>query len=595
MATLIDKMHSCGFFDPATVSILRYLNPNISVFSDPQDIPWLDLVAFLVFRQGHTALSFEEHFLETFFKNASYNSPEKFSEEELSAITGYIQKHIHEKAWNKWPEPYFFYPDTKKISLPFTHTHDRRLVDELYRLSTSTPNNICTSSSIYKIEGAYKILEKGTEEQAKAILNSIENPFSIIYGGPGTGKTYTAGALISLLIKKFHSEKRTFSHPYRVLTTAPTGKAVFTLKASIQKYFNNICADLHLEKEMLHIEAMTIHAFLLEQKRSGRDIGYHTIIIDESSMIDTKLMSALLSEIHSGTRVVMMGDSYQLPPIDPGQPFADLIHVAKILKQSYFAVSELTKCLRTELQGIVSLAQAVLQGDREVFFSQFEKEQEEIKFLPITESTQKQDLPLQKVYSHIAGLWEKELSIEEAFSLSNQIKILSPIRQYGIMSAQSTNKTIMQNIKTKKKRFLKPILITKNKYDLQCMNGDIGILESYTGKNIQTRTSRLHIPSSSLSPFPTALCSDYEPAYAMTIHKSQGSEFGTVIATIPHDTRTLSREMLYTAITRAKKEVILIGSLKAIEEALTLKTNRISCLPEMIINRFTDPQKIQGS
>lgn len=338
-------------------------------------------------------------------------------------------------------------------------------------------------------------------EQAEAILYAAKNSVTLLCGGPGTGKSYTIGQLVRLL------------QAPKVAIAAPTGKAA-----------------IHLEK-ILGQQVTTLHALLgirEGQKPQPAPLSADLVIVDESSMIDLKMMQALLMAVQPGTRLVLVGDPDQLAPIESGSLFADFV--------SAFPHIALKKCVRTEVESIVRFANAIKEGDLDQLFNG------EIVIHPIEESLQRQ-------------LMEAVL----ARPLNDSFRLLSPVRK-GPLGVDALNQLCAS-----KRQPEQPIILTRTDRALGLYNGQTGILGAdyalFDGKR--------------LAPF---LLPSYEYAYCLSVYKSQGSEFDEVWLVLPPGSEFFGKEMLYTAVTRARKKVQIWGSKEMIEKIMKRNGRRVSSL-----------------
>jgi len=208
---------------------------------------------------------------------------------------------------------------------------ETEIVTHLKQLSEAQP-------ALRLDESTLDIPSKLEYEQAIAIRKACKNTLTMLCGGPGTGKTYTAGHLIKTLWNALTSEQK--GH-FQIALAAPTGKAAGQLQASL----NRATKDLPGFKPL---QAQTLHALLGIKTAHRTKIEADLLLVDESSMIDVEIMRALLSALKPGVRVVFIGDPHQLPPISTGNVFADMV------KGLPDHVVTLKKCLRTELEGIVT-------------------------------------------------------------------------------------------------------------------------------------------------------------------------------------------------------------------------------------------------
>lgn len=347
-------------------------------------------------------------------------------------------------------------------------------------------------------------------EQKQAITTLASHTCSILTGGPGTGKTFTAGKWLQLLSQSSITE-------LRIALIAPTGRAAQTLLSSISKATSN----------SLMCDAQTIHRLVTQ---SSSFFPYNVIIVDECSMIDSSLFYQMLQKIYPGTRVLFLGDPNQLPPIDPGKPFVSLVR-----SESSLGKASLTTSHRTDSKEILHLASFLLENGLQDITE---------KSGPVSiKNLSKSELEL-IIEEKIISPWESVREKEEALLLLQQCIILCPTR-IGPLGTEKINHYIH---KRRKNTSFSPIVFLKNNYDLGVMNGDLCVLE---------KSSPLEYVHSRERVVPATICPRYEEAFAMSIHKSQGSEFTCVILVLPKGAH-LDNQLLYTAVTRAKQELIIL-------------------------------------
>lgn len=429
-------------------------------------------------REGHLCLPIEE---ERMWKGAG-EVPEAFKQEFL---------HVEATRW--------YFKKNWEI--------EKRFIQEWKRLLENPPQLEMPLELVQK-ESAYLKLQ---EEQEKAILNAATSSLSFICGGPGTGKTFTAAALISLFKEKF---------PCRVVAAAPTGKAAANLR----------------EKLPLSCEAYTLHSALRKKAFLSADL----ILIDEGSMVDASTMASLFSQIPSGARLILLGDPNQLPPVETGNLFADLI------AHPTSTVVQLKKCLRAELRAIIELAEAVLLG-------------ENISCQPLPEANALLQLVLNRF------IHSPQMEAEEWLSYYSTFRVLSPLRQ-GPYGTDVLNRRLFEkHIAAVSKPFI-PIMVTDNDYNLGLFNGDIGIL-NYNSEEVFFKGGRK---------LPLCRLSSYSWGYFLSVHKSQGSEYEEVILLIPEGAEKFGKEVIYTAVTRAKKRVTVYGEPKILSAMLKKTSLRYS-------------------
>lgn len=381
------------------------------------------------------------------------------------------------------------------------------------------------------------------EVQKQAILESVKKNFLVITGGPGTGKTTIMKGIIELYkdVHKLSYEKLAD----QVALLAPTGRAAKRMSESTL------------------MPASTIHSFLKWQKDSNKfQVNeYHKskvnlVIIDEASMIDTLLMASLLRGISANCKIIMVGDSYQLPSVGPGQLLHDVISSGKL------PVIELTELYRQgKDSNILTLAYDIRNGcvEDDVF-----NQDEDLTFIEC------QDDQVISSLMDVSSTF-KDLSYKE-------FQILAPMYKgrYGIDIINNQLQTIFNPKDASKKEVVvgdvifregdKVIELT-NMPEENIFNGDIGIISQI----ITSPAKKIIVDfDGNEVTFTAANFHKFRLAYAISIHKSQGSEFDVVVMPLVQGYRKmLYRKLVYTGITRSKKMLYLIGDKKALKQAVS--------------------------
>ncbi len=400
------------------------------------------------------------------------------------------------------------------VYLQKNYQYETDILWDLKRLIGKAPlNNLDDSSD--KEEGCLNNTPKNplSDEQQKAVDLVRQEKVSIIAGGPGTGKTY----LTSKLVKSFGSKSR-------VILAAPTGKATARLKEQNPHAF---CSTLHALLGMsAHWQPLQPRLFLQAD----------LIVIDEASMLDAKMMRLLLKSLSSGQKIVFLGDENQLPPIEVGSLFCDLIDL--------LPTAHLKTIHRSDRKEILNLAQVISEG---------------------------------KVPKPHHGL---TFDIIREFSLSYLEKsaILTPLRE-GPWGVKELNLKIDRLFHTTGERAT-PIMITRNDQETGLCNGEMGLLISFNEKAVW---ARFQIDGKTKE-FPASALPSYELAYVLSVHKSQGSEFDHVLILAPPGTEQFGKELLYTAVTRARRSILLIGD----ENTLAATVKFSSCRRSGIKKRWME-------
>lgn len=394
-------------------------------------------------------------------------------------------------------------------------------------------NEIISSSGTKKVKYNESLLKLTYDDiQKEAIKLSTEAKFMVLTGGPGTGKTTTINGIIQIFSKS----------GLKVILTAPTGRAAKRMA------------------ETTGLEAKTIHR-LLEYNKSGKyqkneknQLKGDAIIIDESSMIDIVLMYNLLKAVPNSMRVVMVGDKDQLPSVGPGNVLKDIIEsnvvpvvtLNNVYRQA--SKSDIIKNAHLINKGICPYIPKKQQGN---FFFIEEKCTENIP-----EIIRKLVLERLPKFYHVSPM--------------NDIFVLSPVLN-GEAGVNNLN-NILQKALNKNKIGIKykgidyklgdRVMQVRNNYDKEVYNGDIGRISNIDFNN---RTIKVLFDNKETI-YKMNELSELVPAYAMTVHKSQGSEFPIIVIPLIKEFKgMLQRNLLYTAITRAKNILVIVGDKDAFE------------------------------
>ncbi|NTS78562.1 exodeoxyribonuclease V subunit alpha [Catenovulum sp. SM1970] len=436
--------------------------------------------------------------------------------------------------------------------------------------------------------------------QKIAVANSLDRSLAIIIGGPGTGKTTTVVKLLATLCS--------INEEFNIALVAPTGKAAQRLSESIIKAKQTLNVDNAL-KDKVPEQATTIHRLLGIGSQAHKPkfnktqrLDYDLILIDEASMVDLALMTRLFRALSDNTRVLLLGDADQLPSVSTGSVLADIaprpIKGFSLSRCQYLDklnanpqlidnhaldfLTELKVSYRfDENSGIGHLAKATLSGDYQTASAiLLDTVYQDICYQPqLTEDTFNH-----YVDAYIGTISNAE-SVQIAFSRLNQFRFLCATRE-GEQGVDQINIKVEARLKKLNKiardsdyfYHAKPIMITANHYNLNLYNGDIGLIWHHQGKLMVAFESSEGIRWLSLSRLPK-----HETVYAMTIHKTQGSEFGHVVILLPdYYSSIMSRELIYTGLTRAKSQLAIFGENRLLKQAIEHRVERQSGLAARI-------------
>ena len=443
---------------------------------------------------------------------------------------------------------------------------EKDITDNLFTLS------VANTTPFYNFDQELEKLEEENkvhynEDQKNAIRKALENKITIISGGPGTGKTTIINAIVKLYIK-MHD----FS-PMEVLANiallAPTGRASKKMSSSTG------------------LPAMTIHRFLKWNKDTG-NFGvneYHKtnenlIIVDEMSMIDVSLFDALLKGIKSNVQLIMVGDVHQLPSVGPGLILNDLI------SSDLFTFCPLEKIYRQSANSYIPyLALEIKNKD---LSEDFIRQKDDYNFLSVDSKYIKEMIKKICLMSKTKGLNEEDIQIlAPMYKGENGIDNLNILLQ-DLFNPKSSKKEELRYGEVTYREGDK-VLQLQNNPDNNVFNGDIGYIRKISKKNSRNKDLVLIDFEGVKVEYSKEELNQIKHAYAITIHKSQGSEFPHVILPISHSYyKMLYNKLIYTGVSRAKKRLVIIGEEKSFAMAVNndYATNRKTMLKEKLVHKF---------
>lgn len=443
--------------------------------------------------------------------------------------------------------------------------YENRLATQIHQLT----QRVHPSDNFDRVLAHYfQSFDGQTDWQREAAKLALTHSFSIITGGPGTGKTTTVVKILALLLE---SSK----NPIQIALAAPTGKAAMRLQLAIGNGKAALpCGDA--VKERIPETVTTLHRLLGSRPLSPyfrhdteNPLPYDMVVVDEASMVDLALMSKFVAALKSDARLLLIGDKDQLASVESGAVLADL--TTALPDQTV----KLQKSHRFD-QNIKALAEAVNQQQAKRAWEIFRSEAMENVSILKTDLTryiaEKQMGYLRLLYS---GAEFK--AIYQAFSA---FQVLCANR-HGKNSVWDINtnvekKLAEQNLIPRSGQWYpgRPVMVTQNDAGMHLYNGDIGICMDDTGAS-----GRLMVfyerPDGSVKKYLPSRLPHCETVFAMTIHKSQGSEFDEVLIVMPEVMNpVLTKELLYTGITRAKERVGIVAGEEIFSEALGQKIRR---------------------
>jgi exodeoxyribonuclease V alpha subunit len=466
--------------------------------------------------------------------------------------------------------------------------------------------------------------EDGPDWQLVATLRTMMTGFMIITGGPGTGKTTTVAKLLALFFA---------TNPgARIALAAPTGKAASRMNESLtssRKKLTGLSKEIHEAFDM--INASTIHRLLGSRMNSpvfkyNRDnpLDYDMVIIDEASMVDAVLMAKLISAIPSGCRLIFLGDKDQLASVEAGSIFGDLcmtrqMQINFLSKENIGFINELIEYDKSKIpqtnqlitpknllseniielttsyrfsqeEGIGMFSRAILSGNQDQIALATVEDETGLSMIEPVASLENNRAFLEEIDHFISYIEEKDTL--QALKKVNDFRVLCALNR-GRFGVSFLNEFIQDYLV--QKGYLntapdfyhnQPVLVTRNDYTQGLFNGDVGLIRRDEEGQLRAFFESVDEEgNATLRSFIPAYLPEFKTAFAMTIHKSQGSEFKRTAIVLPNEEHLpiLTRELLYTAVTRAKEHATIIGKEKVIRAAAGRRVSRASGIRERIL------------
>ncbi len=488
-----------------------------------------------------------------------------------------------------------------KFYLHRYYYYETIILNKIKELVSYSPPEKTDLKKVSTVFGRPLLQDGEPDWQQVAAIASLQNNFTIITGGPGTGKTTTIATILQLLLQENPDKK--------VALAAPTGKAAARMAESLQEKASQFSKEL--ETLVSRMEPSTIHRLLGSRKGSihfkhnrQNPLNHDIIIIDESSMIDVALFAKLLDAVRPETQLILLGDKNQLASVEAGSLFGDLCNVPPRLNVFSPAFAELLKSVEdgfqprttdhpallsdciVELQksyrfsseaGIGRLSRIIINEDVKELENFLKQSDEVVKVDP----EYRNDLFEEFILNFKSFIEEKDIGT--ALKKLNDCRVLCAVRDgyFGLYELNQRIESFLEKQKLIKcdRKFYenRPVIITRNNYSLNLFNGDSGIVR----KNEAGELRVWFDINGKLTDFAPSLISGEETCFAITIHKSQGSEFDRILVLLPdYDSQILSKELVYTAITRARKNVLLQADAEVLKRAASRSVKRGSGLKE---------------
>ncbi len=509
--------------------------------------------------------------------------------------------------------------------------HERNVADDLRRRATAEQPAVdleALSSSLDRLLPR-RSAEADDGLQRLAAATVVLRRLSVVAGGPGTGKTTTVARILALL----HEQARALGQPPpRVALAAPTGKAAARLAEAVHAEAAALEADGDVRRAVLATSATTLHRLLGWQPGSrsrfrhdrSNPLGHNVVIVDESSMVPLSLMARLLAAVRPTARLVLVGDPRQLASVEAGAVLGDIVgpsaaglHLSPparaALQQATgdavvatdpgpaATVADGIVVLRRVHRfgpGVAAVAEAIDSGDADALLAGLRAAPPEVTWI---EAAPDLDLGRAPELAEVRrAVVDAATAVVAAAHDGDGAGALVALRSVQVLCAHRRGAGGAAAWRAEIDRWLRsaipgyggagasrsgpwfpgrPLLVTENDHGLGVFNGDTGVVVDTGGGRLRAvfdrRGQLLEVAPSRLGAV--------ESLSAMTIHKAQGSQFGSVVVVLPSPTsRILTRELLYTAVTRARTALTLVATEPSIRAAVTRPVARASGLGEAL-------------
>ncbi|EIJ43423.1 exodeoxyribonuclease V, alpha subunit [Beggiatoa alba B18LD] len=576
--------------------------------SEDDNIPLSAALTSYMVAQGHVCLDLKQFAGQLFPANPETELPET-ARLQLPALNTWLHSLQHSRVVGQKGDYKPFILEETRLYLYRYWDYEQLLARQIHQRLTETDsleqelNQETLRLGLHDLFHNSTLPAGETDWQRTVALQAVSNRFCIISGGPGTGKTTTVVKILALLLAQ--------KTDLQIALVAPTGKAAARLQEAITQNKHRLSCSVEI-KAKIPQETSTIHRLLGSipnspyfQRNAQNPLPYDVIVVDEASMVDLALMAKLVQAIQPHARLILLGDKDQLASVEAGTVLGDLCAVLDnppshpILNKLSENIVLLRKSYRfDDNSGIGKVAHAVKTGNAQGALNALKTADSNVQWFSLPINTRLQTALREQViagFSHYLSLInQRSQDPQKILQAFDEFRILCALRK-GMYGVEAVNRVIEQILKAEGliKSYYpwyvgRPILITQNDYTTHLYNGDIGIvLWSQESRN----ELQAYFPATDggeprafwLNRLP-----EHETVYAMTIHKSQGSEFDNVLLLLPEqESPILTRELLYTGITRAKKTVSIWGKEPVFTKAVQARILRNSGLGEGLMSAHT--------
>jgi exodeoxyribonuclease V alpha subunit len=417
----------------------------------------------------------------------------------------------------------------------------------------------------------------------------VRRRLAVVAGGPGTGKTTTVGRLVALLLEQAEARG---DQPPLIALAAPTGKAAARLQEALREAAAHLDVDPAVRTRIAELSASTVHRLLGWRPGSHSRFRHHranrlphdVVIVDESSMVSLSLMARLAEAVRPDARLVLVGDPGQLTSVEAGAVLGDVV------ASGLTGTVELQRVHRYGGR-IGRLADAIRRGDGDATIAALREDGDEVRWLPVDVEVAA-PAALAEVRDAAVAAGGAVLDRARAGDGAGALRALGGFR---LLCAHRRGPHGQRAWRGRVERWLReglasfdptgewyvgrPLLVTENDEALRLYNGDTGIVVAGADGGVAAAFER----GAGVVTLGPGRLGAVETVHAMTIHKSQGSQFATVAVVVPPaSSPILTRELLYTAVTRASERVLVVGPEDAVRAAVARPAARASALRERL-------------
>jgi exodeoxyribonuclease V alpha subunit len=460
---------------------------------------------------------------------------------------------------------------------------ERQIAADLTALGAEAPADV---DEAVLADGLARLFPGDADERQRAAsAAAVRHRFAVVAGGPGTGKTTTVARIVALLAEQAEAAGRPAP---LIALAAPTAVAAARLEEAVHDAAEGLEASDAVRAQLRDASASTLHRLLGWRPDSqsrfrhhrGNRLPHDVVIVDETSMVSLSLMARLLEAVRPQARLVLVGDPGQLTSIEAGAVLGDIVGPTDDGSPNIVVLSRIHR-----FGGAIgAVAEAVRRGDADAAVEALASS-DEVTWLPVDPET---DAALAPVHDGAVGA---ACAVIAAAREGDAHGALNALASFRVLCAHRRGPYGVETWTDRIERWLaneveafgaegqwyvgRPLLVTENDYGLRLYNGDTGVVVATDTGRVSAAFER----RGELIEFSPTRLAAVDSVYAMTVHKSQGSQFAAAAVLLPDPTsQILTRELLYTAVTRARERLILVGTEEAVRAAVARPVARASGL-----------------